>query len=212
MSLSQLCTHHYGRSEFPHYLHVCCAATQATDTLTDKADTELRGHACMRKVKQHKHQRLCTHQVRVFIFLLFGLFGCYFFCCWGGGAGPAQTAKNKKMLRPFLFFSHAPFSGSTSQTPLPAQALLATCVCSRCACRESACGNMRLLTLRVPRVGLWQELQSSVNPQGPHAVRAQGCRLGIPRAAAAPATMLQRLAALRRKECHSSAAPRRRRL
>ena len=59
---------------------------------------------------------------------------------------------------------------------------------------------MRLLTLRVPRDGLWQELQSSVSPQGPHAVQAQGCRLGIPRAAAAPATMLQRLAALRRKE------------
>ena len=70
-------------------------------------------------------------------------------------------------------------------------------------------GHMRLLTLRVPRVGLWQELQSSVNPQRPHAVRAQGCRPGIPRAAAAPATMLQRLAALRRKECHSSCKERR---
>ena len=62
----------------------------------------------------------------------------------------------------------------------------------------------------MPRDGLWQELQSSVSPQGPHAVQAQGCRLGIPRAAAAPATMLQRLAALRRNECHPSAAPRRR--
>ena len=36
------------------------------------------------------------------------------------------------------------------------------------------------------------------------AVRAQGHRHGIPLAAAAPATMLQRLAVLRRRECHSS--------
>ena len=40
-----------------------------------------------------------------------------------------------------LFFFHAPSSRSLSQTPVPVQALLATCVCSRCACRDPACGR-----------------------------------------------------------------------
>ena len=51
---------------------------------------------------------------------------------------------------------------------------------------------------------------SSVNPQGPHATRARGRLHGTPHAAAAPATMLQRLAVLRRKGCHSVVVPRRR--
>ena len=68
-----------------------------------------------------------------------------------------------------FFFSRAPFS--------------AVCPKPRSQCRP--CGHMRLLTLRVPRFGLWQGLQSSVHPLGPHAVRAQGHRHGIPLAAAA---------------------------
>ena len=79
-----------------------------------------------------------------------------------------------------IFFPSRTFFRSLTQNPGPCAGLV---------------GHMRLLTLRVPRLGLWQEQQSSVNPQGPHAVRAQGRRFGIPRAAAAPATML--LAALR---------------
>ena len=68
----------------------------------------------------------------------------------------------------------------------------------------------QLLRPRVPRPGLWLGRWSSVNPQGPHATRAR-CRLhGTPCAAAAPATMLQRLGVLRRKGCRSIVVPRRR--
>ena len=90
------------------------------------------------------------------------------------------------------FFSHTPFSAGR---PKP----------------RSLYKPTRLLTLRAARLGSWREQQPSAIPQGPHAARAQGCRLGTPRAAAAPATTLQRRAASRRRGCHSSAAPRRRR-
>ena len=45
----------------------------------------------------------------VWSFLLFGLFGCCFFCCLGGGPGPAQTAKKK----------HAPAQTAKKNTPPP---------------------------------------------------------------------------------------------
>ena len=61
----------------------------------------------------HQFGRSCGKSVCFFVvwsFLLFGLFGCYFscclgggvffFCCLGGGPGPAQAAKNKTRPRP----------------------------------------------------------------------------------------------------------------
>ena len=62
----------------------------------------------------------------------------------------------------------------------------------------------------MPRPGLWLGHWSSVNPQGPHATLALGRLHGTPRAAAAPAMMLQRLAVRRRKGCHSIVVPSRR--
>ena len=76
--------------------------------------------------------------------------------------------------------------------------------------RVGRAGQMQLLMPRVPRPGLWLGQRSSVNPQGPHATRSLGRLHGIPRAAAAAATMLQRLAVLRQKGCHSIVVPRRR--
>ena len=74
----------------------------------------------------------------------------------------------------------------------------------------SPAGQMQLLRPRVPRPGLRLGQWSSVNPQGPHATRARGRLHGTTCAAAAQAMMLQRLAVLRRKRCHSIVVPRRR--
>ena len=76
--------------------------------------------------------------------------------------------------------------------------------------RVGRAGQMQLLKPRVPQSGLWLGQWSNVNPQRLHATRARGHLHGTPRAAAAPAMMLQRLAVLRRKGCHSIVVPRRR--
>ena len=87
---------------------------------------------------------------------------------WGVWAETLSTCSETTILRAvvvrssmwdFLVFSSHTFFPQLVPNPGPCAGLA---------------GHMRLLTLRVPRDVLWQELQSSVSPQGPLAGSGSG--------------------------------------
>ena len=86
-------------------------------TSTQIPCSPVQGYPCLRQsIPFPLPKTVTTVGVRVFIFLLSGLFCClgvsgvifccclgggvFFFCCLGGGPGPAQTAKKKTRPRP----------------------------------------------------------------------------------------------------------------